>query len=72
MLVWVELVQEMYDVVLVYFFVCQVVIMVVVVVDYCLVKVVIEKIKKKGENLILELVKNLDIVVIFGQQKLVD
>ena len=69
MLVRVESAQEMYDAALAHFPACQVAIMAAAVADYRPAKAATEKIKKKGENLTLELVKNPDIAATLGQQK---
>ncbi|MEL7251510.1 MAG: bifunctional phosphopantothenoylcysteine decarboxylase/phosphopantothenate--cysteine ligase CoaBC [Bacteroidota bacterium] len=61
--------QEMYDAALRHFPTCQVAIMAAAVADYRPVNAATEKIKKKGEHMTIELVKNPDIAATLGQQK---
>ena len=65
----VESAQEMYDAALKYFPDCQVGIMAAAVADYRPEQAATEKIKKKGERMSIELVKNPDIAATLGQQK---
>ncbi|MEL6659108.1 MAG: bifunctional phosphopantothenoylcysteine decarboxylase/phosphopantothenate--cysteine ligase CoaBC [Bacteroidota bacterium] len=61
--------QEMYEAALRHFPICQVAIMAAAVADYRPVNAATEKIKKKGEHMTIELVKNPDIAATLGQQK---
>ena len=65
----VESAQEMYDAALKHFPDCQVGIMAAAVADYRPEQAATEKIKKKGERMSIELVKNPDIAATLGQQK---
>lgn len=68
-LIRVESAQEMYDAALEHFLSCQVGIMAAAVADYRPAAQATEKIKKKGERMTIELVKNPDIAATLGQQK---
>lgn len=68
-LIRVESAQEMYDQAVAQFPSCQVGIMAAAVADYRPVEPAQEKIKKKGERMTIELVKNPDIAATLGQQK---
>lgn len=68
-LIRVESAQEMYDQAITHFPSCQVGIMAAAVADYRPLEAAQEKIKKKGDHMTIELVKNPDIAATLGGQK---